>query len=194
MMPMEMTRKSKLWVISFAVVAAAAVLIYVFASRISNDIEKYRLSHALEQPTVPSNPTLAENNATVNSSDNASVNIDVLKSSGIVKNTKYFLDVLGPATLHFTFTASGTGCVMGYGHDNAGIGYDVPLVGKFETTVNADVNTDGIYYAVCKNPDGSWGKYANVNVDVFDPKAYPTPSGTITKFLTLPGSGIKNPQ
>lgn len=191
---MEQIQKIKWWkiaLIAFAVVAMAGLIVIWM---LNGYTDEYRLSHGYGQTDVSPNQPSARHGAAVVSSGNTSVRVDVMESNGIIESSGGFLKVLGPATLRFTFAASGVDCVMGYGNDNAGVGYDMPLIGTFETIVDAAVNTDGIYYAVCKNTDGSWGEYANVNVSVYDPKAYPVPSGTVTKFLTLPNSKIKNPQ
>lgn len=191
---MEQTKKVKRWKIAlivFVTVAMAGLIAIWILNGYNNE---YRLSHGYGQTNVSPNQPLAKHGAVVVSSGDTSVRVDVMESNGIVESSGGFLKIFGPATLQFTFAASGVDCVMGYGNDNAGGGYDMPLSDTFETTVDAAANTGGIYYAVCKNPDGSWGEYANVNVSVYDPKAYPAPSGTVTKFLALPNSGIKNPQ
>lgn len=155
----------------------------------------YHSTHLGAQPAaVPTNPVLTGNSITSNSDSNTTMTVDVLESLGIVRQSKYYLDVLGPAKLHFVFTKTNANgnCVFGYG-DNTGVGYDAPLVGKFEATVDAPANSSGDYYVVCKNADGSLGKYLRLAVFVYDPKFYPSSTpGVSIPFINLPGSNIRD--
>ena len=173
-------------VLILVVIALLSIAFHLYAN--------YEETHMFAPRTMPANPALT--GSTSNTNSNGTISVSVIKSSGIVLKNQYYLNVLGPATLQFTFTKNNatSDCMFGYEDAIADGTYANQLVDTFQSTVTAPVDSYSQYYIVCKNADGSWGKYLYMRVQVFDPKVYQgyEPQADILSLINLPGSNIPN--
>ncbi|MCL4405108.1 MAG: hypothetical protein M1361_01400 [Patescibacteria group bacterium] len=153
------------------ILIAVLIFVAVVAVKLGQEGNKYN-------PPVKKIPTNMSFTGNVSSSiAGASVNVEVLQSSGMLsvtgqKGNQSAIEVFGPAELRITYNISKSGCMISNGPEDPQFGS--PTLGQSSNIVDLPANngSETVYYSyvvACKNSNGGFTASSSPEVNVSVP-------------------------